>query len=331
MNRLLTYLILTITLNGAAQHYQFSQFYAAQTYLNPAFTGANTCSRFALIYRNQWSAIPGTFTTYQASYDRPFRRINGGAGFQFLSDKAGVGGLKTNQFSLLNAYEIKLSKEIMSRAGFSAGFVQRSIDYSALRFGDQIGRGGAASTVDDISTNRTVYFDLNMGYLVYSDAWWGGLTATHLNRPNQSLNGGNSPLPIEVKLHGGFKYKINDDPKDISEQHNITITGNYKKQNKFNQIDIGFYYNKGFLVFGTWYRGIPLFKPTSWYANNDAVVFLAGYSGEKLQIGYSYDITVSKLYIRNTHGTHEISMSYPFCSNKKRKKKRPILISCPKF
>jgi type IX secretion system PorP/SprF family membrane protein len=155
-----------------------------------------------LNYRNQWSAIPGTFTTYQASFDKPLKIVNGGGiGMQFFSDKAGIGSLKTNQFNLLGSYQIKLAKEITSRVGLSTGFAQRRIDYSALTFGDQIARGGAATTVDNTSTSRVVYFDLNMGYLVYSDAWWGGLTLNHLNRPNQSLKDGNSPIPVEIKFH----------------------------------------------------------------------------------------------------------------------------------
>src|SRR5205809_7578306 len=96
-----------------AQHFQFSQFYAAPTYLNPAFTGANVCSRVSLNYRNQWSGIPGTFTSYQASIDHTLRSYNSGIGLQFFSDKAGLGSLRTNQISLLYAYEAKLNKKII--------------------------------------------------------------------------------------------------------------------------------------------------------------------------------------------------------------------------
>jgi len=325
-----TYLILLCCSFADAQHYQFSQFYAAQTYLNPAFTGANACPRLCMNYRNQWSHIPGTFTSYQVSFDRPLKSINSGLGASLFSDRAGVGSLKTTQFNLLYAYELRINKGLVARGGISSGFTQRSIDYSQLRFGDQISRGGASASVEDVSNNRSVYFDLNMGYLLYTANAWGGFAINHLNRPNQSLQGGSSPLPMEFKFHGGYKFLLEEDASNSKEQHSITAAINYKKELKFNQIDVGAYYTKGYLVLGMWYRGIPLYKPFNWYANNDALIFLVGVTTDKIRVGYSFDYTVSKLTVNNTFGTHEVSLSYPFC-NKKKKKKKPILISCPKF
>jgi type IX secretion system PorP/SprF family membrane protein len=313
-----------------AQHYQFSQFYAAQTYLNPAFTGANSCAKLTMNYRNQWSKVPGGYTTFQAAYDKPLKQYNSGLGCIFFNDKAGPGGLQSTQFSLLYAYELRINKGLVARAGISSGFVQRSIDYTPLIFGDQIARGGASSSVEDISTARTVYFDMNAGYLMYSEHFWGGFSVNHLTQPNQSLQGGNSPLPMEFMAHGGYKFLLEEDASNSKEQHSITAAINYKRELRFNQIDVGAYYTKGYFVLGLWYRGIPLYKPYSWYYNNDAVVFLFGLSTDKLQIGYSFDYTVSKLHLNNTNGTHEISLSYPFCSKKKKRKKQ-ILISCPKF
>ena len=257
MIKRLTYIFFTLLtfLNvkiGHAQHYQFSQFYAAPTYLNPAFTGANACSRLALNYRNQWSKIPGTFTTYQVTLDHAVKKINSGIGFQFYSDNAGIGSLRTTQFNLLYAYEIKINKVYGARAGISVGGVQRSIDYSALVFGDQIARGGAATTVDDITINRKFYLDIAAGGLFYNENAWVGLSANHLTNPDQSLQNGNqSRLPIEYKLHGGYKFAFEGDKSSSSkinpERNSITITSNYKKQAKFNQLDLGFYYSKNLL------------------------------------------------------------------------------------
>lgn len=332
MKRALLYSLLSTTLFVVkAQHFQFSQFYAAQIYLNPAFTGASSCSRVSMNYRNQWSQTPGAFNTFQVSFDKPLKKYNSGIGCTVFSDRAGLGNLKTNQFNLLYAYELKINRNLVARAGMSAGFAQRSIDYTYLTFGDQIARGNANSSVEGYSNNKLLYFDLNAGYLMYSKNVWGGIAFSHLNRPNQSLVGETSPLPIETKLHAGYRFILDEESTKSKDQHFVSIAANYKKSLKFNQVDVGAYYTKGYFVFGVWYRGIPIFhKPYSWYKNNDAIIFLLGISGDKVQIGYSFDYTVSKLTLNSSGGSHEISMTYLLC-NKKRKKKKMIVVSCPKF
>jgi hypothetical protein len=44
-----------------AQDPQYSQFYAAPLYLNPAFAGATGQNRIGINYRNQWPAIDANF------------------------------------------------------------------------------------------------------------------------------------------------------------------------------------------------------------------------------------------------------------------------------
>jgi type IX secretion system PorP/SprF family membrane protein len=326
-----TYLFFILSFSALAQHYQFSQFYAAQTYLNPAFTGAASCPRLAMNYRNQWSAIPGEFTTFQVSYDRPLRRLNSGIGLTFFSDRVGVNALKSTQFNAMYAYELKINKRLVARWGLNAGFVQRALDYSSLLFGDQVARN-SASTVESLSLDKLLYFNTSAGYLMYSENWWGGVAFHNLNRPNQSLTGDVSRLPIESRLHAGYKYKIEDESDKSKDQHFVTAAFNYKKSARFNQIDIGAYYARSYLVFGVWYRGIPVFhRPYSWYRDNDALVFVIGVSGDKVQVGYSFDYTLGKLTLASSAGTHELSMTYLLCGKKKGKRKKLIVVSCPKF
>lgn len=336
LKRLYYFFVLCLTVVVArAQHYQFSQFYAAQTYLNPAFTGANVCSRLSMNYRSQWATIPGTFTTYQMAFDHYLRKANSGIGLQFFSDKAGSGGLRSTQFSALYAYELKVNKKFAARAGFSIGGVQRSVDYNSLVFGDQIARGGASSSVEDLSNIRKVYFDAGFGMLFYTAQSWAGFSINHITHPDQSLlSEDESRLPSELKIHAGHKFTFDGDETMTNakkpDKNSITVAANYKKQKKFNQLDIGLYYSKNYFVLGAWYRGLPFHRPTPYYRSTDAIVLLLGVSVDKFNIGYSYDITISKLTNIASGGSHEISMSYEFC-NPKKKKKKAILVSCPKF
>jgi type IX secretion system PorP/SprF family membrane protein len=316
-----------------SQHYQFSQFYAAPTYLNPAFTGANVCSRGSINYRNQWSGIPGSFTSYQASVDHSLKRYNSGIGLVLFNDRAGIGSLTTTQVSLLYAYEARFNKKYMGRGGISIGTIQRKVDYSAFTFGDQLARN-AETSLENFAGNGITYFDVGAGILIFSSSSWLGISGSHLNKPNQSLLNATSALPAEIKVHGGYKFTVEEHEssnKKIPYINAITFAFNFKNQQKFNQLDLGIYYNKNWFVIGAWYRGIPLTKPNKTDPNNDAVIFLLGVNISKYKIGYSYDMTISKLTNASSNGSHEISMSYQFCNFKKAKRKKNILISCPKF
>lgn len=326
-------LFLLATCKGLAQHFQFSQFYASPTYINPAFTGANVCGRASIIYRNQWSGIPGTFTSYQASLDHYMRAYKSGIGIQLFNDVAGIGSLRTLQFSVLYAYEAKLNKKVMARGGLSFGSVQRRVDFNAFTFGDQIARK-SSTTVDALGEGRTTYFDIGAGVLVYSSTKWLGLAVSHMNKPDQALLNGTSPLPREFRLHGGYKLTIEEhetSSKLIPYVNAVTLAFNLKNQAKFYQMDVGVYYNINMFVLGLWYRGIPITKPNGQDINTDAVIFLAGLNVGRYKIGYSYDLTISKLNNVNSRGSQEISMSYQLCKSKKIKRKKNVLIACPKF
>lgn len=333
-----TYLCLLIALVASlpafGQHFQFSQFYAAPTYLNPAFTGADVCSRVAVNYREQWIGIPGGFSTYQVSVDHALPRYKGGIGLQLFNDKTAFGGLTSTQISGLYAYETRINKRMMGRAGVSAGMVQRRLDPTQFLFGDQIARNDPSATVEASNFNRSIrYFDLSLGMVLFTRTSWLGVSAAHVNEPNQSVTGGVIELPAEIKVHGGYKFTFSEKivSGSVREKHSVTGAVNYKKQAKFNQIDVGVYYNKDILVLGVWYRGIPVFRPIADYRNNDALVFLFGVSAGKYNVGYSYDFTLSKLTNASSRGTHELSMSYQFCKLKKSQKRRLITVHCPKF
>lgn len=318
-----------------AQHYQFSQFFAAQTYLNPAFTGAHICSRLSLSYRDQWPNVPGTFVTTQVSYDHYIREINGGIGLLFFNDRAGSGNLRSTQVNFLYAHEVQLTRTMAVRAGVSSGFVQRNIDFNNLIFGDQLARYNATSSIEIPAFNK-YYFDINSGILIYSKKNWAGISLHHITKPNQSLVELTSSLPMEFRLHGGKRFVIGNQSASKTttekERNNYAFAFNYKHQNKFDQLDIGAYINKHPVVFGIWYRGLPIIKTyKKGYGNNDALVFILGLSTDRFNVGYSYDYTISKLQTGNSIGSHEITSGYQLCNPRVTKKRKAITIICPKF
>jgi type IX secretion system PorP/SprF family membrane protein len=325
MKRLLYFLLTFGLMMGAssynelhAQDPQFTQFYANPLYLNPAFAGSNRCPRVCMNFRDQWPAIPGTFVTYSFSYDQHVDALAGGIGLLVTQDEAGQGTLTTTNISLIYAYQLNISRTFSLSAGFQATYHQKSLDESKLSFGDMIdpARGFIYNTNEILARNSIGVPDFSAGILGYGRYIFVGFSADHLTQPDESFIAGTpSPLPMKFTGHAGamIPLKTGSLQEDV-----ITISPNvlYQQQQNFQQLDLGFYVSKGPIVGGLWYR------------NQDAIIVLIGFQKKFIKMGYSYDVTISKL-TEATAGSHEISLILQFPCRPRVRKFRTI--SCPSF
>lgn len=294
-----------------AQDPEFTQFYANPLYLNPAFAGTARCPRIVLNYRNQWPGISGTFVTYSASYDQHIDNLSGGLGLLVTNDKAGEGTLNTTNFSGIYSYQLNVNRRFSIKAGFQATYMQKSVDWNKLKFGDMIDarRGFVYTSAEQQELLKKSNVDISAGLLGYSKYYFFGFAAHHLTQPDEGFLG-TSKLPMKYTAHAGAVIPIQKDETSISP--NIL----YQRQQDFQQLNLGLYFTKGPIVGGLWYR------------NQDAFIALIGFQEGLVKFGYSYDITVSKLS-NATAGSHEISFAMQFQCKPKKKKFRTI--SCPSF
>lgn len=328
------FLSLFTALLSNAQDPHFTQFYAAPTYLNPAFAGTSTQSRVALTYRHQWPGIPGAFVTQNASYDQYLSGINSGIGVMVTHDRAGTGGLSYLNIGAQYAYEVKLSRKFSLRPAIQVSFTQRSLDYNRLTFGDQLLRDNASNTIDpdlvQFGEQKVMYPDFGSGLLLFSNSIWFGLSAMHLNRPNESLTQQESRVPIRFSAHGGWRKRVNKREFNAPKQYIVTAF-NYRSQAGFDQLDLGVYYEYDPITFGVWYRGLPGLKSNdAQYTHHDALALMLGCQIKSLYVGYSYDITISNLAV-NTGGSHEISLVMEFANRRNKHKAKRRVIPCAKF
>ncbi len=337
MNKLRGILIIlfcSATVIAGAQDPHFTQFYAAPTYLNPAFAGTSTQSRVALNYRHQWPGISGAFVTQNASYDHYFSDIKSGIGVMVTHDRAGTGALSYTNIAAQYAYEINLSRKFFLRPALQVSFTQRTLDYNRLTFGDQLLRNNAGNTIDpdliQFGNQRVTYPDFGGGLLLFSESIWFGMSAYHLNRPNESLIEQESRIPIRYSAHGGWRKRIKQNDYNARTQYLVTAF-NYRAQGKFDQLDIGVYYEYDPITFGVWYRGLPGIKQNdAGHAHHDALALMLGLQVNSFYIGYSYDITISNLAI-NTGGSHEVSLVVEFANRRNKNKQKRRVIPCAKF
>lgn len=303
-----------VSLRGFAQDPEFTQFYANPLYLNPAFAGSSKCPRIVTNYRNQWPGISGNFVTYSASYDQRVDKLNGGIGFLVTNDRAGQGTLNTTNISGIYSYQLNITREFSIQAALQGTYAQKALDRSKLTFNDMIDNkdGFVFGTAEKNGSQKINNFDISTGILGFSKKYFAGVSFHHLTRPNESFNGGSSPLPMKITAHAGAIIPLQGSGGDATISPNII----YQSQGKFQQLNLGVYLTKGPIVGGLWYR------------NKDSFIALVGIQKDMYKFGYSYDVTVSRLS-QKTAGSHELSFAYVM--DCKSKKKKFSTISCPTF
>ena len=328
MIRRLSYFIILqlLAIRVIAQDPQFSQFYANPLYLGPSFAGAVEGSRLAAQYRTQWWNLETPYRTYSLSYDHYFSTFNSGVGFLFLKDVAGSGDLGLTRLTLNYSYNFQVFNVWHIRPGISFSYIEEGVDYGKLKFIDDVlsssqGDGPTGSTVPDpIKNNSDI--DAGASALIYTKKLWIGSTVDHLLTPDVGLYSVNEPIPIKVSLYGGYEFHRRGKLLRPSDE-TMTFAFLYKQQQDIRQLDLGVYWHHYPIVLGVWYRGIPIVNSQI----GDAVIFMAGIKTRNLNIGYSYDLTISSL-LPETKGSHEISLTYKFLLPERTKKGS---VPCPEF
>jgi type IX secretion system PorP/SprF family membrane protein len=315
-----------VSLGIFAQDTQFSQSYSNPLYLNPAFAGTNERSRITLNYRNQWPGLENKYEAFGVGGDYFVRSINGGFGFSVLKDVAGEHRLSNTHGSISYSQHIRLSRKSTLALGVKGGFGERAFDDSNLLFADQVINESNVSESAALLSESHRYGDLSAGVLFFNDNIWLGMSIHHLNSPNQSMKGSVDPIPPKYSIHGGGDIPIKE-IKNVERRFRVAF--NYKSQGDWDQLDIGGFFTYQQINFGVWYRGLPLKSYLPGYQNNEAIVLLTGYEVmDSWSIGYSYDITISRL-TGYTGGAHEIALVYEFPYRLPNKRRR--VIPCAKF
>lgn len=306
----------------------FSQFYANPLYLNPALTGSAFLPRLTLNYRNQWPSLPAHFVTYNAAYDQHVSQINSSFGVLFNTDRAGDGMITTTTVSGLYAYNLQVSRNTYVNAGLQATYFQRRLDFYNLVFDDMLHPvyGQIYPTAERPPENLSVSFlDFSTGMTVsHKDILYGGFAIHHLTQPYDGWYNDNSTvLNRKWTFHAGAVIDLEPRMRGRRSLEAMTLSPNilYQQQMNFKQLNLGIYLNKYPFVVGTWFRHN--------FENPDAFIFLLGFQQSSFRLGYSYDVTVSKL--KNvTGGAHEISFSFLF-NNPEQGRKKNQAIPCPSF
>ena len=311
-----------------AQDFHLSQYDALPMFLNPAMTGMFDGEyRVNGQYRTQWAAVATKpYTTSAISFDMPVKKF--GVGLQIMNYRAGAGSYNVASALLSVAYDVVFDRGNNHHLALGAqgGILQKSVDVSALTFGNQyIGANGGSfdaslASGENISNSSFTVSDFNAGALYYYAKESSrlnpfiGFSAFHLTQPNESFMGTNNKLPMEYFIHGGVKINVNEKIQLLPK----FIYMNQLNSQEFTASLLLHYFMKeadSYLIFGPTYR------------SNDAAIIEVGIKKGKYIARVSYDVNTSSLKTASSsHGGFEISLTYVA----HRKKPNP-LANCPRL
>ncbi len=322
----------------SAQDIHFTQYNASPLNLNPALAGLNSCRyRLSGNVRMQYgnaSVSQFVYKTANVSYDMSIAKAYKyknffGFGFNFYTDVSGDINYATHKLDLALAYHILLNKYATSTLsiGIMGGLGYKSIDLSKVTLDEQydgydFNPGGRQEVLD---RNNFLYGDISAGalwsmnrrvsgktndYNFYNN-YYLGFAFYHLNQPRLVFYQ-NNPTRQYTKFvfHGGgqilLKGKLSMMPSFM-----------FLRQGT-NQLNLGTYmrYKLGYLPVDKMAIYLGVFARI----NNqfDAIAPAIRFDYNKLQIGFSYDINVSKFSPGSgTIGGPELSIVYGGCFGKK--------------
>ncbi len=309
---LLLPLLLLLLLDQAhgQQLSQYTQYVFNHFSINPAVAGSKDCLDVRLGFRKQWVGFPGAPTTGWVSLQgcirpkgKPFYRNRHGFGAWIEADQTGPLGYTL--FYLAYAYHIQLSHDYFMSLGTFAGIKQEK-----LNLGDVVALDNSDPALSN-DGSVIVYPEITPGIWVYNKSGWMGL-ALHQVLNNRIKDVGNdSRLSRHFLASAGHRFRM-------SRNFGVTPSTLLKfSPHSPLAIDLN--------VMLEYRRRMGLGVS---YRNQDAVAFMLKVPFLKFfTLGYSYDITTSRLRVASSN-THEIVLAiYPCGADDPSK----AIVRCPVF
>lgn len=292
---------------ASAQDIHFSQFYENAIFRNPGLTGIFSGDyKTGVNYRTQWGNISNPFQTVMASFESRVL-VNEEAGdylsYGLTASYDHAGAISFNSLQVYPAVNYNKSMEDKHgsylSAGFTAGYVQRSVDASKMTFDNQYVNGaynGGNASGETMGFGRVSHFDVGAGVSFSSTAgkknsvnYYFGGAVFHVTKPKESFNPNENFVRLNTKYCGNLGIRIN-----VNQQYSLTIHANYLNQKPYQEI-----------IFG----GLAGWKPPvaegdrtpfafylgCFYRVSDAVIPTLKVDWQLYSFTASYDVTTSSL------------------------------------
>ncbi|MCE2655465.1 MAG: PorP/SprF family type IX secretion system membrane protein [Sediminibacterium sp.] len=284
---------------GQTQTPFISQNFNNIQFFNPASVGFGSYNRFSSIYRSQFTNVGRPYKTIGLNLDFGFLKNDGadmnniGFGIQGFSEQLLDGILQTNSLTATIADRVFFDdlRTTYLALGIGSTFVNRTVDYSSLIFGDQFTSGRLLNATSmEVFNNNFSKNTINVGFLFsrnnYTSFFQLGASSYFINRStgyntiNDSVRV--SPLNEFSQVLGQLNYE-----QIFSGNKTLMIHANYQSryENDFVYAGaaLGIPFNETYESTNRMYFGC-------FYRTKDAVVPYIGLLLNKYKLGITYDI-----------------------------------------
>jgi type IX secretion system PorP/SprF family membrane protein len=271
---------------AAQQDPLYSQYMFNYLSINPAYAGSVNVLSLTAVTRHQWVGIDGAPVTQSFSIHSPIKAYNIGLGINLFRDKSGP--ISNNAFQVNFSYKLLVNKQTFLSFGLVSGVNNAYINVAEI----------ANMNYDD----PAFYSNLNKykptfgaGLYVYNKTAYAGFSVPNLVENYYQ----NSTVNWKHRRHYFFAAGKVFTLSDAFLFKPTTMLRWVQNAPLSVEATASFIYNEKFW-FGATYR------------HADAIGALVCYQiSPQLKIGYSYDISISKLSSYNS-GSHELLLTYDF-------------------
>lgn len=277
-------LLLTFSLR-AQNDPQYSQYLFNKLVINPAYAGSTGELSLRLMSRWQWVGFQNAPKTQTASFHMPTADLRHGVGINFVMDR--LGHTRSRLFNVNYAYRIPIGSGHLG-IGLNMGFKQFS-----LLLGDLTEE--VFDPVFAYQDQHLMTFVAGSGLYYQNEFFYAGASMPNI-MPGKlekiyAIPGSVSKLPKSVYLMGGAAIPVGEAVK-LRPSMMLRVTP---------RLPIGLD-----LGLGAMFKD-RIFVGSIWRPGNSLVMQLQTFITPKLQLGYSYDLTLKEIG-QYTSGSHEVML-----------------------
>jgi type IX secretion system PorP/SprF family membrane protein len=278
---------------NAQQDPHYTQYMYNMNVMNPAYAGSKENLSGGILYREQWTGVPGAPQTGTFSLHSPIGK-NVGLGFSAISDKIGPVD-ETNIFADFS-YTLKLDEKQRLAFGLKGGAT-----FNKIGLFSDIGNGYINQLGDIAFSENTnnIYMNLGLGLFYYSTNYYVALSVPNMLKATQlqvTDNGQEYNIGTRTQHYfftGGYVFNLSSNTK---------FKPSFMMKSAINA-PVSLDLSGNFLFFEKFEAGVT-------YRLDDSFGAMVNYAiTPTIRIGYAYDHVISDLNT-STPASHEFMMLF---------------------